>query len=230
MNQLITVLLIGTLSGCGTKDNDTSDIDDVGDTSDTSDTSDTDSPLPEGQSPGDCDDGMDNDSDGLTDCDDDGCLDASECDTEWLDDGDCSDEEDNDDDGLIDCDDSDCAGSGDCPLGFEVLWSASDVTLEITNSYTDHTFGMAQTACSDPANCWTGEDCYLGFVNYNFCHTTDDNGVTLQTVAGITDIIEGSTTLFYEGLHITYYVANSSQCWVWGDDISYYKELGCTGL
>lgn len=36
--------------------------------------------LPEGATPGDCSDGEDNDGDGLTDCDDDGCAGASACD------------------------------------------------------------------------------------------------------------------------------------------------------
>lgn len=53
-----------------------------------------------------CTDGIDNDGDGLSDCQDSDC--DAECVTESED---CSDSIDNDDDGLIDCDDDDCASS-----------------------------------------------------------------------------------------------------------------------
>jgi hypothetical protein len=61
----------------------------------------------------DCTDGLDNDLDGLTDCDDPDC--ATEC-TE-----DCSDGRDNDLDGLTDCDDPDCATecTEDCSDGLD---------------------------------------------------------------------------------------------------------------
>ena len=54
----------------------------------------------------DCSDGRDNDDDGLTDCEDDDCVDACM--------EDCSDGLDNDGDGLIDCEDDECLGDTAC--------------------------------------------------------------------------------------------------------------------
>ncbi|MDG1479338.1 MAG: hypothetical protein P8R54_07085 [Myxococcota bacterium] len=54
----------------------------------------------------DCIDGVDNDRDGLTDCEDDECLDFCL--------EDCTDGMDNDRDGLTDCADDECYGEGDC--------------------------------------------------------------------------------------------------------------------
>ncbi|MCK6524808.1 hypothetical protein L6R49_25675 [Myxococcota bacterium] len=59
-----------------------------------------------------CNDAIDNDEDGVTDCDDDDCAEAPACDgsapdPETL----CDDGTDDDGDGAIDCDDSDCATS-----------------------------------------------------------------------------------------------------------------------
>jgi hypothetical protein len=57
-----------------------------------------------------CDDGIDNDGDGRTDCADEDCLGDTACfDTEI-----CFDGIDNDDDGAIDCRDTDCAGDINC--------------------------------------------------------------------------------------------------------------------
>ncbi|MCD6500040.1 MAG: hypothetical protein J7M25_17245 [Deltaproteobacteria bacterium] len=53
-----------------------------------------------------CQDGLDNDGDGFTDCDDPDCWHSEACQ--------CNDGEDNDDDGLTDCDDPDCTMSGFC--------------------------------------------------------------------------------------------------------------------
>ena len=54
----------------------------------------------------DCDDGADDDADGLADCEDADCVDDVAC-LEFCDDG-----LDDDDDGLVDCDDPDCWGLG----------------------------------------------------------------------------------------------------------------------
>lgn len=58
--------------------------------------------------PEDCDDGMDNDLDGLLDCLDSDCVEDRGC---WEV---CKDGEDNDMDGLVDCFDADCVGLWDC--------------------------------------------------------------------------------------------------------------------
>jgi hypothetical protein len=59
----------------------------------------------------DCDDGLDNDNDGFTDCDDTDCADDPAC-TPTEDN--CDDGVDNDNDGFTDCDDTDCADDPAC--------------------------------------------------------------------------------------------------------------------
>ncbi|MDP6931424.1 MAG: MopE-related protein [Myxococcota bacterium] len=56
-----------------------------------------------------CDDGIDQDCNGLVDCEDAGCATWSTCYE-----SDCGDGGDDDDDGLVDCADDECAGLGDC--------------------------------------------------------------------------------------------------------------------
>jgi hypothetical protein len=58
-----------------------------------------------------CQDGIDNDGDGLTDCDDDDCEDFAFCQQQ---ESDCSDGVDNDGDGDTDCADDDCSGQAAC--------------------------------------------------------------------------------------------------------------------
>ena len=57
-----------------------------------------------------CSDGLDNDSDGKTDCDDTECVGLAPC----LETGNCTDGKDNDKDGKTDCADTDCAGEATC--------------------------------------------------------------------------------------------------------------------
>lgn len=62
-----------------------------------------------------CNDDIDNDSDGKTDCDDTDCDTSSHCtggDPEIL----CDDDIDNDADGAVDCDDTDCASAENCAV------------------------------------------------------------------------------------------------------------------
>ena len=56
-----------------------------------------------------CNDGIDNDNDGFTDCDDNDCMDDALCDVEI-----CNDGIDNDNDGFTDCDDNDCVNDPGC--------------------------------------------------------------------------------------------------------------------
>jgi len=63
-----------------------------------------------------CDDGIDNDEDGYTDCADFDCSDLEECQEN------CSDGIDNDGDGYTDCFDFDCGGTDDCPCAGNYGW------------------------------------------------------------------------------------------------------------
>jgi hypothetical protein len=60
----------------------------------------------------DCSDGVDNDGDGAMDCEDDDCADDAACAVET----DCGHGVDNDGDGSIDCDDTDCEGAAECAV------------------------------------------------------------------------------------------------------------------
>ncbi len=69
----------------------------------------------EGDAPGECSDGADNDADGDFDCDDDQCAGSPDCEGyEGDDPGECSDGADNDADGAFDCDDPGCFGAPVC--------------------------------------------------------------------------------------------------------------------
>ena len=81
-------------------DDDVADDDDIADDDDVSDDDDDITPPPpEGEDPSDCTDGMDNDDDGLTDCDDDGCDGLLTC----------TDADGDGDNAVEDCDDSDAS-------------------------------------------------------------------------------------------------------------------------
>ena len=90
-----------------------------------------------------CDDGVDNDDDGLVDCDDPDCATFPAC--EVFED-DCDDELDNDGDGLIDCDDPDCFGEPVCGGQPEICDDGIDND------------GNGRTDCDDPA-CFDDPTC-----------------------------------------------------------------------
>ncbi len=96
-----------------------------------------------------CEDGWDRDCDGLVDCEDEDCADASVCGE-----GDCTDGRDQDDDGYTDCHDDECWGVEGCPgvmvtrviaggsafLSEEsVHWSVRDTCSETLISASHHT-------------------------------------------------------------------------------------------
>ena len=60
-----------------------------------------------------CDDGVDNDGDGLTDCADSDCNGVGDCESPETT---CDDGIDNDSDGVTDCDDANCYGVGTCAM------------------------------------------------------------------------------------------------------------------
>ena len=133
---------------------------------------------------------------------------------------------------------SDDSGSGtNSPGGpdFSVSWGGSSMTLSISGGSGSYWFGMAETGCADPGNCWYGEDCLYGDLTgtYYYCHPADSNGVTLQYTSDL-DLDESSETLLNESLasDVTYYVesASSGECWAWGHDTSYYAALDCENL
>ena len=91
----------------------------------------------------DCVDGIDNDGDGMTDCDDDACRLSQECPEP-----DCDDGIDDDGDSLTDCDDLQCKATPACP------------ETDCANGVDDNNDGRGD--CAD-TNCFAGAACTGGF-------------------------------------------------------------------
>lgn len=77
----------------------------------------------------DCTDGVDNDLDGLLDCEDDDCVSSSAC----LE-SDCTNGTDDDADGLVDCLDEDCWGNG-CQVTIATLQTFGPVEVKAVSSW-----------------------------------------------------------------------------------------------
>ena len=107
----------------------------------------------------DCDDGEDNDGDGLVDCDDPDCADDPNC---QGDDEDCNDGVDNDGDGLVDCDDPDCEDDPNCG---EIIGCEPGGEIECGGVVTGSTVNSDdnwQNYCGSGANNWFGgEDIWV---------------------------------------------------------------------
>ena len=117
-----------------------------------------------------CDDGIDNDVDGLTDCFDPDCVGAPNCfegDTAT-----CGDGIDNDGDGATDCADADCGGIGACGI-------------EICDDGIDND-GDGLIDCIDSA------DCPVGVPG---CLAPDNNECTTATPISCGDVVVGFTNL-----------------------------------
>jgi len=164
---------------------------------------------PDDPTEGDDDDGDDVDDTADTDTDPTTITQFSVAVT-WIDDGNVP--FDTDGDGLPD------VGCGD---------SVDIVILDPLGELNWH-FGMAQTG-GPPL--WTGEDCYVGYANYNICHPIGV-AATLNEVTScsVTDIVAGSRTYFSANLDpvLTYYLEDSlGNCFIWGHDPAYYGPLAC---
>ena len=129
-------------------------------------------------------------------------------------------------------------GGGDPPLpSFSCSWSGDGLDLRIVDGPPGGLdLGIAETDCGS-SDCWTGEDCYLGYTSsdgtvWSWCHPTTADGAFLGSVSALDDVVEGATTLFSEGLSMTYVIQDTmgSRCWTWGDDPAYYSALGCEVL
>lgn len=103
-----------------------------------------------------------------------------------------------------------------------------DVTITDPQGRTGWEFAMAETDAGSAG--WYGEDCYLGTGSWQYCHPVSGTLLHLDQESDLTAIVEGSTTLFWPGMDLTYMVTHGSDCYVWGHDISYYGALGCTPI
>jgi peptidoglycan/xylan/chitin deacetylase (PgdA/CDA1 family) len=120
------------------------------------------------------------------------------------------------------------------PVTVTLNWTGStptsglDVTINDPLGRTGWDFGIAETEAGTGG--WYGEDCWTGTGGWQYCHPMAGNTLHLDQVPTVGDIIEGSTTLLWSGMNLTYYVANGGDCYVWGHDTSYFAPLGCTGI
>lgn len=125
------------------------------------------------------------------------------------------------------------------PLDCVVSWNDESIGLTFTtfDENGSYFFGMAQTGI-DNANVWTGEDCFMGYTvennTYSYCHPAQ-SGIELRYGASFHDVVEGFSTHFagaqFES-QVTYIIKESISgcCWTWGEDPTYYQELGCDSL
>jgi len=133
----------------------------------------------EGNFPGECSDGEDNDQDGFLDCDDWDCNDQPGCliEGDWS--GECSDHLDNDQDGFLDCDDFDCWESEECS-GVVILDDPYVVSINVTmTAPSDATQANAwiQVQCPDD---WTEATCDDQQVVILGLSVVDNNGVYFE--------------------------------------------------
>ncbi|MFT5686870.1 MAG: hypothetical protein ACI8RZ_007827 [Myxococcota bacterium] len=129
-------------------------------------------------------------------------------------------------------DEADADTDADADFDASVSWGASSVDLTLTGGVAGY-FGMAETDCADPDECWYGEDCIYGDLTetYFYCHPTNANGVSLLYGGAYNTLYEGTETVFggssFDG-SVTYYIEQGGTCYTWGHDTSYYSGLGCT--
>jgi hypothetical protein len=161
----------------------------------------------EGDDPGECDDGIDNDQDGYLDQSDAGCLEEEmeiipEVIVVW----DVS--------------------------SLRIDLSKSDSTANYNIGIVENAGD-----CLDESNCWTGEDCFQGFQQEDntllYCHPFYA-GTTLDIEYGALpgEVNEGETTVFSDRSFRTVvtFILNDQRsgqdgsCWVWGADTSYYEN------
>lgn len=124
-------------------------------------------------------------------------------------------------------------GSADA-FSVDVHWTGAwptsdlDVTVHDPLGRTSWSFGMAETSAGGAG--WYGEDCYLGTGPTALCHGFTGTSLHLDQVSSIGGVVEGSTTLLWTDMDLTYYLSDGATCYTWGHDPSYYAPLGCTVL
>ena len=134
--------------------------------------------------------------------------------------------------GWFGCGDTD---TGAAPIP-QVSWGSSSVTLTMSGDAGEsYWFGIAETGCANPSECWYGEDCAYGDLsgNYFYCHPTGPTGGSRLYGGSFAQLNEASEKVFsgssFENT-VTDYLEDNANCWVWGDDPSYYTVLSCTEL
>ncbi len=145
-----------------------------------------------------------------------------------------------DDSGDVSEADADTDTDTDTDPDFDVTWGASSVDVAGSDCTGCTEFGLAETGTSDDP--WTGEDCLYGYEGVDatpYCHPFDGASLSLAYGGDYSALAEGSETVFpgttnsdgeeFSG-RVTYYVGAGADCYIWGQDVSYYSGLGCTEL
>ncbi|MEL6348561.1 MAG: hypothetical protein AAFV53_35985 [Myxococcota bacterium] len=116
-----------------------------------------------------------------------------------------------------------------------VSWGPDSVILDIYDSPPEAQYyvGLTETAACEEDTCWTGEDCFLGFGEYFYCHPAGRTGVELLYNGDFDNLLEGAETVFPDDRfqnNVTIYVEDATYglCFVGGHDPSYYDGMGCT--
>ena len=166
-----------------------------------------------------CTDGIDNDEDGLTDCDDDDCINDAAC--QVLVEDICDDTIDNDGDGLTDCDDDDCAGDIACSVLTETECDDGLDNDDDGDTDCDDSDCIGDAACTD-----TEVQCDDGLDNDDDgdtdCDDSDCDGDPACTTATCMDFAYDTVPDGEQALTGTSYSGDASD-WVyqaqldWGD-------------
>lgn len=136
-----------------------------------------------------CRDGVDNDDDGLIDCEDDDCATSFFCPEV-----DCEDGVDNDGDGLVDCADDDCERETPCELTcLEIVDCSRSCTMDL-GCIADCAAlgcGSGQNDFDTAASCFMSncsDECYTGDVNSPECESCmyDNCSVEMQACTNST--------------------------------------------
>ncbi len=148
---------------------------------------------------------------------------------------------------LIGCEEGDSSTSESESAPFSVWenWETNslEITVDAPEGSTYH-LGIVETGESCDyglGNCWTGEDCFQGYNDLVYCHPVGSEGLSLRYGGDFQTLEEGNQTVFegqsnndgvdFDG-SVTFMLESDEDgsCWAWGDDPSYYADLGCQQL
>ncbi len=127
----------------------------------------------------------------------------------------------------------------DTDLAMSLSWSDSGLTVSITGGSGAYDLGMAETGAGSGG--WYGESCIpgdepRGYEDYGYevCHSLSASGGVITSVYPDINEVGTNQTLFEAGLSadLTYFLGavGSADCWVMGEDVSYYDDFGCEVL
>jgi hypothetical protein len=138
-----------------------------------------------------------------------------------------------------DCDDEVDEGVTVEELSVSATWSGSGLTVSISGGSGSYELGMAETGAGSSG--WYGESCIpgdepRGYDDYGFdvCHSLGSTGGFITSVyPDITDV--GTNQTLFDEIHepdLTYFLGEvgTADCWVFGEDVAYYRDFNCTEL